>query len=200
MHPYRLTVTTVGHNQLLLESVFFDIWLCFWKEITFLSLAAAHEDLKLTRFPCRNEKVVFPTKNCYQHKSAPSDLTLRSEARSGRRQDYAPVFPSFTVLWCTKSGEEAGIFLIKRMRRAWNIGLTWGLHLQYVFFPLLAPSLSLILSVFSANALELEDRGRRPGPSLLKPFYRCPTSSASFLCNYDPVELKYPPVPTKSAI
>lgn len=186
MHPYRLTVTTVGHNQLLLESVLFDLWLRFWKEITFLSLAAvADEDLKLTRFPCWNEKVFFPPRGTVTNINLHRDLTLRSETRSGRRQDYAPVFPSFTVLWCTNAGEETVIIPIKRMRCAWNIGLTWGLHLQYVFFPLFAPSLSLILSVFFANALELEDRGWRPGPSLLKPFYRCPTSSASFLCNYD---------------
>lgn len=90
---------------------------------------------------------------------------------------------------------EGDIRPIQRTRRAWNIGLTWDLHLQYVFVPLFAPSLSLISSVFSADALELEDRGRRPGPSVLEPFHRCPTSSASFLCNYDPLELKYWPVP-----
>lgn len=109
---------------------------------------------------------------------------------------------SLLLLFCDAQmvAREVDICPTKRTPCTWNIGLTWGLHLQYVFFPLFAPSLSLILSVFSANALELEDRGRRPGPSVLEPFYRCPTSSASFLCNYDPLELKYWPVPTKSAI
>lgn len=147
MHPSHLTAA-VGHNQLLPESLLFHVCLRFWKEIFFFFFcrAVADEDLKLTKVV----STPTPTKNCYEQKSAPSDLALR---RNAVRQDSAPVFPPFALLSRTNSGEETDIFLIS----AWNIGLPSSLHLQCVFSPLFAPSFSLIWCVFSANALELED-------------------------------------------
>lgn len=47
--------------------------------------------------------------------------------------------------------------------------------------------------MLSANALEREEWSWHPGLSLLKPFYRCPISSASFLCYHDLLEPKYWP-------
>lgn len=135
----------------------------------------ADGDLKMTSFPARM-RAVFSMTSCYKHKCALSDVALRSETRSGRRQAYAPRSPPLTALWCINGGQETDLS-----------PQTDALCLKCWTGVKLAPAvcvLSTFRSVFKLNIVCvlcqcLSAPGRRL--FLLKPFYGCPTSSTSFL-------------------